>query len=371
MKKYLQLIFLIIVSCVGFACCKKKVEVNDLELLYKAKPALESDFEFTLTEDSKGVVLRKYKGSAEYLVLPETIQGMPVVDISIGEMVDKDKFDVSKNFLGYPTNVKGIAFPSKLERIGNFSFAFSSTITTIIFPSSLVIIGGNAFEGCSGLTNLSFPSSLCFIDRDAFKRCRNLLKVDFPPMSSLDYLSGFEECDSLVSIVLPENLRWIGVHAFKKCESLTSVKFPKSLQYIVHEAFNECSNLTSIDLPEGVNLIGREAFASTGLESVTIPKKLKIIGRDAFGRCDSLSEINLPNGISLIEMEGIDFDKNGEAYLWYDRFMPANDFNEFFSGKKIKESIALQKLLKENKTPRIEVDTDWLGNPKRRIIYNW
>ncbi|MBQ7167922.1 MAG: hypothetical protein IJR93_13370, partial [Treponema sp.] len=73
------------------------------------------------------------------------------------------------------------------------------------------------------------------------------------------------------------------------------------------------------------------------------PKSLRLLGKEAF-RCDSLAEIQIPEdlAISLVNLG----------------HYSEKDFSSVFSGTKIRESIALQKLLKETKTRKMS-DTEY------------
>ena len=61
---------LALMAVLSFTGCSKKGEI--------AKVAPESDFEFKLSDDGTFIELTEYKGNAKNLVIPETIQGLPV-----------------------------------------------------------------------------------------------------------------------------------------------------------------------------------------------------------------------------------------------------------------------------------------------------
>lgn len=142
----------------------------------------------------------------------------------------------------------------------------------------------------------------------------------------------------LTSVVIPEGVEVIDcVYG----GSLTTVVLPSTLKAISRTTFANCRKLTSINLPEGLELIGEKAFKETGLTSVTLPKSLKFLGYFVFCDCDNLAEINIPDGIAVIRV-------GQDAQGFFSRQM-ITDFSETFSGEKIRESIALQKLLKDHK----------------------
>ena len=165
---------------------------------------------------------------------------------------------------------------------------------------------------------------------------------------------AFLWCGNLSTVVLPSTLKAIGDGAFQSYNgnssnsSLKSIELPAGLVYIGDGAF-EGTRLSSVKLPEGLMAIGKDAFKRTPLTSVSLPKSLRLLGcippyDGAFRDCDSLTDIQLPadHAISM-----------WQPYSYVDGHVDEVTFEEFFSGTKIKESIALQKLLKETKTRAI------------------
>ena len=61
---------LALMAVLSFTGCNKKGGT--------AKAAPESDFKFQLSEDGNFIRITEYKGNAKNLVIPETIQGLPV-----------------------------------------------------------------------------------------------------------------------------------------------------------------------------------------------------------------------------------------------------------------------------------------------------
>ena len=369
MKKKIFCAFLIF-SFLGIICScneeksktkEKQIDIEE-ELLSQTKPAPETDFEFELNKDLDGVILRKYKGSSEYLVVPEAIQGIPIVEIS--PLVDSGTEKKYGNF--FMKNVKGILLPSHLKKIGEYAF-YQNGITTVEFNSSLETIGSHAFEWCYKIENITLPSSLRNIEREAFKFCGSLKTMELPPLIDSISSSCFEGCKDLGEVTLPNELKYICKAAFKNCHRLSSIKFDRELNETNSEIISEVKK--TITLPATLKAIDAEAFYNTGIESIEMPIAVKAIGKDAFGKCDLLAEIRLPENISCVEIDWLIIGK--KPYLWYVRPKPSKDFSIFFSGEKISQSLALQKILKEHKTHGINLEMDWLDNYKDVEIYNW
>lgn len=175
-------------------------------------------------------------------------------------------------------------------------------------------------------------------------------------------ICDYDEAKKLTTIVIPEGVEVIG--DFSHFDNLATVILPSTLKCIDGTCFVDKKNLTSITLPEGLVAIGWSAFARTGLTSVSLPKSLKCLGLEAFFDCDSLEEINIPEELSVVtedngdEDYGISLKYNGNLYFKFDHRnfsgFPESDFTEIFNGEKIKESVALQNMLRAKKTVSID-----------------
>ena len=169
-------------------------------------------------------------------------------------------------------------------------------------------------------------------------------------------VEAFNAQPELVTVVLPSSLKVIDNCAFFYNKKLTTIKLPENLTTIGSQAFS-VTGLTSIDLPEGLLEIGSSAFSFTPLTTVTLPKSLKVLNERAFASCDKLAEINIPDGLSVAANINTGYYKDGNKD-WKLYFLAVSKgsitFDEFFSGEKIKESLALQKKLQEHKTVSLD-----------------
>ena len=171
----------------SFAGCSKKGGT--------AKAAPESDFIFELSDDGNFINITGYNGNAKNLVIPETIQGLPV------------------------------------EVIGGF---VCKKIKSVVIPSSVKVIREMAFARCESLEKVTLPEELFYIGKEAFSNCV-----------------------SLKMVTLPEKLFVIELDAFRNT-GLTSVTLPKGLEYLC-EAFRECNNLAEINIPDDAAFLLKNA----------------------------------------------------------------------------------------------------------------
>lgn len=177
--------------------------------------------------------------------------------------------------------------------------------------------------------------------------------IEGMPVKEIHDISETDHSDQnkkVKAMVIPEGVEYVRAWDY---DNLETVVLPSTIKGIGR--FGRCPKLSSINLPEGLVAIDKDAFCETALKSVTLPKSLKVLGGGAFRECDELSEINIPDGLSVLGDFGSLLYFRGILQLYNSRDVgEASDFSKFFYGKKINESVALQKLLKENRTVEVK-----------------
>jgi hypothetical protein len=142
-----------------------------------------------------------------------------------------------------------ITIPENVTSIGEWAFAFCSSLTDIVLPASLTTIEVGAFAYCHGLTALTIPNGVTTIG-----------------------LQAFYNCISLTDMVFPNSVTEIGREVFVRCTSLASVTIPGSVTEIKDGIFAFCSGLTSVTVgwmtPRPVT--GEMTFLSVPLSSATL-----------------------------------------------------------------------------------------------------
>jgi hypothetical protein len=194
----------------------------------KANPA--SDFGYDLTADGQGIVIKKYTGGPGKVVIPATIEDMPVIEIA-----DKAFSVGSKE--NEKAGITSITIPNSVKKIGRKAFA-NTAITTITIPDSVTELvtgryfGSGLFEGCKLLTEIHFSDNLEVIP---------------------GWLGGMYGMPALKKINLPKNLKYIDDLAFANCGELAEIIIPQELTSVLFTEIKQIPGLKSAK--EGVDYI--------------------------------------------------------------------------------------------------------------------
>ena len=209
--------------------------------------------------------------------------------------------------------------------IGDYAFAYCTSLASVTIPDSVTSIGSYAFYNCTSLTSVTIPESVTSIGRYAFSDCSGLTSITIGNGVTSIGSNAFSGCSGLTSITIPDSVTSIGSNAFYDTAwyssqsdgvvyagkvaykykgtmpSNTSVVLEEGTLGIADSAFYGYSGLTSVTIPNGVTSIGDYAFASCdSLTSIVIPDSVTSIGDYAFGYCDSLTSVTIGNGVTSI-----------------------------------------------------------------------
>ena len=242
--------------------------LDNTSIIINDSDSLPFDYEIRTNHETgeQFVEIRGYTGTEQALVIPETIEDLPVERISHGALSD------------------------------------NSVITSVVVPDTVITIDSNAFRDCENLESVTIGAGLTHLGGSVFAGSRNLISVTFSG-NQLESIGNFAflDCESLESIVLPDSVTTMGVGIFRRCSSLRSAILPANLSTISSDLFNGCSSLESIVIPAPVQTIGDSAFYEcAALSSVTLPSGIVSIESQAFRGCRSLEEIHLPNSLTTI-----------------------------------------------------------------------
>ena len=351
----------------GFTMCvapgsaaEAYAKANNFALEYFTETGLRYEILTDAETSERYVSVIAYDGTDPQLVIPETLQGVPVTEIGYraffenkvitGATLPSTIKKIGDRAFMY-TNVAAINLPDGLEIIEEGAFAQMPNLTSINIPGSvkelpymvfyndvklasvtlnegLEKIGSDVFSNCP-VAALVLPESLKALDQCSFQNCTSLASINFPanlttiPMACFDNTGfttltipetivtieggAFSRCAKLTSITLPKTLTTLGgtfdSGIFNECTALTEVNFAEGSQITMIGAFtfNGCTSLTQITIPETVTSIEYCAFSGTGLTSVDIPASVEKIAGQAFYLCNSLNSITLHEGLTSVD----------------------------------------------------------------------
>jgi len=274
-------------------------------LLIALPSRIQAQYDYTTNEQT--ITIKKYTGPGGAVVIPETIDRLPVVNLA------------AYAFSG-DVSITSVVIPDSVTNVGVGAFTYLDThsrLTELKLGRRVARIEKGAFSGCDQLTNITIPESVASIGAGAFDFCTRLVEITIPASVANIEEGAFNACLSLKAITVdvgnPAYCRVEGVLFDKKRARLLQFPggkagddiIPNGVTNIAHLALWNCPHLTSITLPEGVTSIGDEEFAACGrLVAVTVPASVTSIGQNAFNSC--------------VSMEGIYFLGNAPDYgeLW-------------------------------------------------------
>lgn len=273
----------------------------------------------------EGIRIIDYHGTDTNVVVPDYIDGKPV--ISVSNFIAHSNCDLYEN----KKSIESVTLPSTLKEIIENAFKGMTWLKSIDIPANVETINDYAFYDCTNLESVTFNEGegkgLTQINPYTFYNCTSLNTIDIPANIETINDYAFYNCTSLKSIVIPENvetinnsafygctnletvifnegestgLTTIGNYVFKNCTSLVSVKLPGSLRLIGGSTFSGCSSLSDVVFNEGLERIGGGAFANCDLKSVELKEGLIKIDTDAFSGNVNLETITLPESLESI-----------------------------------------------------------------------
>ena len=222
---------------------------------------------------------------------------------------------------------------SKVQRVGNYTFAGLANINTFALPSSgLLEIGEYAFKDMTSLTALTIPATvtkigkgafigtavtsakfdkITVIPEDLFLNVTTLTEVTLSAKTTEIGARAFMNTSITGKITISSTVTSVGEEAFKNCVYLEEVT--SSAAKIGASAFEGCSALKAVTLA-GLTEIGDAAFKGIVIEKVSLPKEVTAIGNEAFADCAQLAEITLLGSAPTI---GTDVLKNTPIYAHF------------------------------------------------------
>lgn len=197
-----------------------------------------SDFEYDLNDDSTGVVICKYKGQRKEVVIPSSIEDIPVVELDV------------RAFSG--TDIVSVVIPNSVTDIEPYCFSDCRYLQKVLLPNTLTFLNWGAFQNCITLKNITLPESIEYIGIGVFAGS-GLESITIPDkVHTIGAHNGgvppFADCIHLKSVTIGNGTEMIGWGAFGGCTSLTTVSIGSGIKAILGGAFAYCRNLTSFNI---------------------------------------------------------------------------------------------------------------------------
>jgi hypothetical protein len=236
------------------------------------------------------ITITRYTGSGSRVLIPDTINDLPVTGIGPEAFEDTGLTWIS--LPGGLTTIGDQAFtfnmltniwiPASVTTIGERAFSMNE-LTGVMIPDGVTNIGGGPFMGCTRLTDISVGAanpSYCSVQGVLYSKDQSTL-IEFPAGSFLPTYTivsnatsiadwAFDGC-GLRGITLPTGVTNLGNYSFGGCGRLGGLVLPPGITTIGHHAFEYCSSLTNIVIPAAVTNIGTNAFDScSNLNAITV-----------------------------------------------------------------------------------------------------
>ncbi len=265
MKKIIYIaISLAIMSMIALSSCSGKKdsisesgtakETSKKSEKSNGKTNPESDFRVEITDDGMGVRILQYVGTSPNVIIPETIQGMNVVEVKAGFCINEKWADSTGEYKGNKT-VKKIVFP---DTVTNFSGEYTERLGDLI-----------------ALEYVKLPKHLK-------NKTYNKVSMIGPNEVTNEEPISFGGCIKLKEVVIPDEVEFEVMPYFGGCTSLKSIKIPASVKHFTN-TFWGCTSLNEIIFPESATSYefeGFYVFAETNLPIAT-QAKLKQLGYKA------------------------------------------------------------------------------------------
>ena len=277
-------------------------------------------YEYSLSKNDRDqdvAKITKYYGSVSAIVIPNTIDGYPVVAIGnqafarnsyLKTVLIPDSITlIEQEAFAECRNLEMVTLSSNLEELYDRVFYNNDMLTSIEIPKSLKELTTNfgadagPFNSCDGLKNVSFEQGTTKIASVLFANCPGIESIVIPDtVTDIEYYA-FYGSKNLREVTMPESITSIGWSAFEKCTGLTNILIPKSVTAIGQSAFADCTNLESIQLPDSITDITDYMFQNcTALKNITIPKSITEIGRYALEGCSALNKVAIQDAKTYI-----------------------------------------------------------------------
>lgn len=244
-----------------------------------------SDFEYMAADGE--VTITDYVGTSEHVLIPDTIDGLPVTALA------------DKAF--YEKHVTTVVVPDSVTQIGDLCFSGDNYLVSLKLPDGLAELPYGALESCFRLMNFNLPKELKKISGSALQYNYYLTHLTLPSsLTEIEQLN-FIGLYGLQSLTLAED------NAAFKLDETNGLLMTADGTRLLH-CFSDIVPAEEIILPEGVKIVDPFAFHyDYDVKRIVLPEGVETIGAMAFAMCPNLTEIVIPASVTDIgAMDGLD-----------------------------------------------------------------
>ena len=274
--------------------------------------------DFYILQSDGFVFITGYKGTADAIYIPGTINYLPV-KINTGAFLNcksvtsiafGDVSEIGDYAFEGCENLQDVTFYGDVGDIVEYAFNNCSSLTSVTFEKEVSNIGFRAFCGCDNLEKVIFKGTAGKIGEGAFKGCGKLQEVAF--LGDVGDIGdrAFESCASLNDLIFLGDVGDIGDCAFENCDSLPEIPFQGKVGNIGKSAFSGCDSLGYIYFSGDIGDIGNNAFFGSNLSAMNFPGNVGNIGESAFGCCNNLDSLLFSKNVGVIGERAFDWAGN-------------------------------------------------------------
>ena len=224
---------------------------------------LSGDMVYQASDDAATLV--RYFGSDSKVDIPAELGGKPVTEI--GEWA-----------FAYCSSLTEVTIPKSVTSIRAFAFRSCSSLTKAIIPEGVTSIGESAFQSCGSLTEVTIPKSVTSIESFAFCDCEALKTVYYggtqkdwdalkknigeenAPLLNANIICAIQESNGFAYTVTGDEATITGYTGSARSLVIPSELGGKPVTAIADKAFEGYKNIVNIYIPKTIKAIGEDAF---------------------------------------------------------------------------------------------------------------